>query len=90
MDVSRLSHYMPKISMPTPQRILNNVSKIALPAIALATALYLPGADAGIFSGVIVGLGCVGAGIVCPASLFWAAAPCYDAAMLATINPLLP
>jgi hypothetical protein len=34
--------------------------------------------------------GCVGAGILFPANLFWAAAPCYELTMIATANPLLP
>lgn len=73
-----------------PSQILKNIAKIVLPAIALAGMGALPVADAGIFSGIAVAAGCVGMGVIFPASLFWSAAPCYDVAMLATVNPLIP
>ena len=95
MDISKISNYVstihiPKINRANSQQILNNVSKIALPAIALIGASYLPGTDAGLFSGLAVGVACFGAGAAFPGNLFWAAAPCYEAAMIATANPLLP
>lgn len=89
-NTNRIGQYLPKVHLSTPSQMISKATKIALPVIALVAASHLSGVDAGIFSGVVVGLGCVGAGVVFPASLFWGAAPCYEAAMLATANPLIP
>lgn len=69
---------------------LKKITKIALPAIALVAVSCLPVVEGGIYSGVLAGGTCVIAGFLWPTSLFWAAAPCYEAAMWATANPLIP
>lgn len=74
----------------SPSQIFKNVTKIALPTIALVGAVIISKAEAGWLSGIGVGVGCVGMGVLFPQSLFWSAAPCYEAAMWATVNPLLP
>jgi hypothetical protein len=81
-------HHLPTLA--TPSQIARNIQKIALPTIALAAAICLPSAEGGLLSGVVTAGLCFGAGLYNPASLFWAAAPCYEAAMWATVHPLLP
>jgi hypothetical protein len=68
----------------------SKASKVALIAFATYAISNVPVASAGLFSGLVTLGGCVGAGILFPANLFWAAAPCYELTMLATANPLLP
>lgn len=64
--------------------------KFALPIISQNGKCNVLGTDGGLFSGIATLVGCVGAGIICPASLFWAAAPCAEFTMVALANPLLP
>ena len=71
-------------------RLISNVTKLALSVFTIYAIASVPTASAGIFSGLITLGGCVGAGILFPASLFWTAAPCYELTILATANPLLP
>jgi hypothetical protein len=71
-------------------RTISKIRTLALCALTIYTIANVPTASAGIISGLVTLGGCVGAGILFPASLFWAAAPCYDLTMVATINPMLP
>ncbi len=84
-NFSQTLSLFPKISITT-----KKVCQIALVTLAAYGIENLPVTSAGIWSGIGTAVVCIGGGLLFPASAFWGAAPCYEATLWATANPLIP